>query len=123
MAKNKKSKVQDITSSVVVEDDGTLSISFEAPKGTRVELGGEVYECNPVKTYWGMELLAQAKLAENDTGKTSEILNKLIKAIFRKSDVPKIKKRLEDPSDGLDFIHIVELTGALMEAATSNPSM
>lgn len=105
--------------------ENMITVSAEAPKPLTVSLVDVVYKIRPIKGSLGMSLAGQLKNAQKESSQDPEKLNKMIDRIidmmFAKADRPKVKKRLTDPDDDLDFTHVLDLMTKLMERATGNP--
>lgn len=99
-----------------------LTISIEPPKPITVDFGGKQYKVRPIKSSLGIAL-AQRLQGEKDAKKTVEGIYHIIDIIFGKADSAKVKKRLEDPADDLDFPHVLQLMQALIAKSTGNPTM
>ena len=105
--------------------DDMITVSAEAPKPITVSLVDVVYKIRPIKGSLGMSLAGQLKNAqkesEQDPEKLSKMIDRIIDMMFAKADRPKVKKRLTDPDDALDFTHVLDLMTRLMERASGNP--
>ena len=108
----------------MAEEDEMLTITADKPKTIKASLVDEIYSIRPIKGSLALSLSGQLKGAEKkqDPEELNKMVGKIIDMMFEKDDRPKIRKRLSDPDDGLDFMHIMELMGKLMERATGNPT-
>lgn len=95
----------------------------EQPEIVEVELGGQDYSCYPVKMTTITSLMGNLENVKEDPTTAAKLTNMLIKKIFVGDDQKRIVRRLQDPNDGLDFPHIMELANALVEQQTGNPTM
>lgn len=99
-----------------------IVISAEAPKTHTVNLVGKTYKVKPVKSALGVMMAQKFVKDQEDVGAVASGIGDMIKTMFGK-EAPKVMKRLEDPEDLLDYVHIMELVKALTEAQTGNPTM
>lgn len=101
-----------------------IVIEAEAPKPLTTSLVGVSYKVRPIKGSLGMSLSTQLKASEKskDPAEINKMIDKVIDMMFAKADRPKVKKRLSDADDDLDYTHVLKLMTALMERATGNPT-
>ena len=92
-----------------------------------VRLGGETYLVNRFKVGGVMDLVANAEGLDLDNFKLSDIgpfrnmINQWVRDAFG-SQSGALFARLKDPSDKLDYTHLVKLLNKVMEASGQNPT-
>lgn len=110
MAKNSASK-----------DVPGINIEIEAPKPIAVAIGGEVYSGYPPKHAGTFRTVKRIQEASEDPEKMLKEINEWLKSVFSPKDAKRILARLDDPRDGLDIVHVVELLQKMM-ATAKNPT-
>jgi hypothetical protein len=100
----------------------TITITASPREPVKVDLVGQIYEVTPPKAALAMKLAVQAKTAQGDASLVEGAIFEWIDTAFTKADAKKIKARLSDQDDLLDYPHISQLIEALVEAGSANPS-
>lgn len=103
-------------------DENVIEISAKPRKGIPVTLVGQDYTVRPPKGALGLRISVAAKKANEDPEIMANTMETFIDTLFGKKDGAAVRKRLDDPDDDLDYEHIMELTNAVMEQATGNPT-
>lgn len=98
-----------------------IVIQAESRAKIPVSLVGVEYQVKPPK----MSVLAVvAKAASKGTEDADQMvghIETLVKLMFAK-EAPKIMKRLNDPEDDLDYMHIMKCAEVVMEEQTGDPT-
>lgn len=97
-----------------------IVINGSAAKKLSVTLVGKNYKVAPPKAAVALTM-AQNMQKEEDEQKLLDFMYEWIDLLFTKTDAVAVKKRLMDPKDLLDFEHISELMGAVMDSE-ENPT-
>lgn len=90
-----------------------------------VVLGGQPYRALPMKMLTAVNLGKKLEAAGENTDKLLYELESFVGTIFgRGSEQTRaIMARMEDPEDGLDLPHVMDLVQKLIERTTKNPTM
>lgn len=100
-----------------------IDITADTPKIVKVNLVGKTYEVRVPKTSASLGLARAAKSMDKKDVETIEsMINQYIEIVFKKADAPKVIKRLQEPSDALDFPHITTLISELSKVASGRPT-
>ena len=110
-----------------------LTVGAEAGKKKRkaevvtVNMVGEEYPARVPKTATALRFARLAKKASESKEEAGfalmDAIDQYIVDVFGEENAERIRERLEDDEDSLDFTHITELMNALMErAAAQDPT-
>lgn len=100
-----------------------IDISASAPQPVEVNLVGTVYTVTPPKSALAFKVAVYAKTHAEDAEVQLKALHEWIDKAFGKTQAAKVKKRLEDSNDLLDYEHIGTLMEKVSEAvAAGNPT-
>jgi len=99
-----------------------ISIEIDKPEPIPVTLGDKVYRGFPPKTAGTFRAVKRIQEASDDPEKMLNEIENWLKSVFTAADAKKILARLEDPRDGLDMPHVIELLQKMMQS-TKNPTM
>lgn len=105
-----------------VDLKSTIQVAVATPEPVTVDLGGVLYVGYRPKNAGTFRTVKRIQEAAEDPEKMLDEIHNWLKSIFKTADANKIFARLEDPKDGLDIAHIVELIQRMMETDT-NPTM
>lgn len=87
-----------------------IEINLEPRTALNVQLGeGQVYALTPPKTALALKMAVRAKTAAGDDTGPLDAVNEWLNAAFGEEVADKLRLRLEDPNDLLDFTHIMKL--------------
>lgn len=88
-----------------------------------VNLVGVRYEVEPPKTALAIQLARQASTAQDDPAGLFTLIDTWMDSAFGKPMAKKVRARMQDPTDALDFPHVMRLMEALVQrAANGNPT-
>lgn len=99
-----------------------IVIEAEAPQTLAIDLVGVRYNIVPPKAALAMRMARNAEKARTNPELAVAELDSWIGHAFGKKGAKDIQKRLEDPADALDIIHIAKLMEALAERLSGNPT-
>lgn len=99
-----------------------ITISANPREKITVSLVGKNYMIKPPKGSMALQMARRAMAADDDPEKTWEAIAQWITMAFGKKEGDAVTKRLNDPEDDLDIIHISELISKVAELATGNPT-
>lgn len=105
--------------------DDILHITSDPREKIKVDLVGVRYDVWPPKTALAIRLAKRALALQGDVEQASELFDVLdtwIDMAFGKPIAKKVRARMEDGEDDLDFPHIMKLMEALIERSTGNPT-
>lgn len=100
-----------------------IVIKASPSKAVDVELVGVTYKVKPPKMAV-MAVVAKAASDQGTTDGTSKLiahLEDLVKLMFGKA-AASVLARLEDPTDLLDYEHITDVAGEIIEVSSGNPT-
>lgn len=100
----------------------TIEITAEPVKSIDVKLVGVEYTIKPPKGSLAIVLAKKMQASQEDPDGLMRALGDWLTVGFGKAESKAILKRLEDPEDALDLVHIMSLMEKVSEAATGNPT-
>jgi len=108
----------------MAEQEIAIDVPVRAERTLTFRLGEEKYDFRVPKLHGVLETmaaLAKVDEANAEARAYGEIAEWLLAALSEK-DAERIRERLADESDGLDYVHIVEAFRELAKAASARPS-
>lgn len=108
----------------MADNEVTIEVPARAERTITFRLGEESYGFRVPKLHGVLETMAAlAKVDETNAEARAygEIADWLLAALSDE-DAARIRERLADDEDGLDFVHIIEAFKELAKAASSRPS-
>lgn len=103
--------------------NNVLAITAKAAPTLTVNLVGKSYKVQAPKAALALDVARQANSSTDaNPAEFMETVSRLIDAMFTPADSVKINARLRDARDLLDVDHLAELSNALMEHKSENPT-
>jgi hypothetical protein len=99
-----------------------ISIAAAERTPILVDLVGTRYQVTPPKSAIALRLAVTAKTSGDDPQAMLDVLDMWLVAAMGKSTAKKIRARMDDPADALDFEHLMKLVEAVTSAAAGNPT-
>ena len=91
-----------------------INIEAAPQNAIPIKLVGKTYEIVPPKAALAMRLAVESKLYADDPSKMADILDAWIRRAFGER-AEKVQKRLDDPEDLLDNMHVMALMEKVIE--------
>ena len=108
----------------MADDEVTIEVPVRSERTITFRLGEERYEFRVPKLHGVLETMAALARVDQDNAEArayGEIAEWLLNALSD-DDAARIRERLANDDDGLDYIHILEAFRELAKVASARPS-
>ena len=108
----------------MADNEVNIEVPVRGERTITFRLGEERYEFRVPKLHGVLETMAAIAKVDQDNAEArayGEIAEWLLGALSD-DDAARIRERLADDDDGLDYVHIIEAFKELAKAASSRPS-